>query len=59
MIKSREDAVAWKEKYALFSPETGEKAPDFTLLDVQGQAPMTLSQFGGKRPVALVFGSFT
>jgi peroxiredoxin len=40
-------------------PKVGEMAPDFTLRDVTGQESVTLSQFRGKKPVALVFGSFT
>ena len=41
------------------APKIGDMAPDFTLYDVEGQNPFTLSDFRGKKPVALVFGSFT
>ena len=41
------------------APRAGDMAPDFTLYDVDGQNPVTLSSFRGKKPVALVFGSFT
>ena len=41
------------------APKAGELAPDFTLLDVTGSESVTLSDFRGKRPVALIFGSFT
>jgi hypothetical protein len=37
----------------------GEMAPDFTLKSPTGQSEVTLSQFRGQRPVALIFGSFT
>jgi len=41
------------------APKVGDLAPDFTLYDPQGETSVTLSSFRGKRPVALVFGSFT
>lgn len=41
------------------APKAGDLAPDFTLTDVSGMESVTLSEFRGKKPVALVFGSFT
>ena len=41
------------------APKVGDTAPDFTLYDIAGKDAVTLSDFQGKRPVALVFGSFT
>ncbi len=41
------------------APKAGDLAPDFTLYDISGTASVTLSEFRGKKPVALVFGSFT
>jgi hypothetical protein len=41
------------------SVKVGDPAPDFTLSNLQGQQPVTLSAFKGKRPVVLVFGSYT
>ncbi len=41
------------------APKAGDLAPDFTLKDVSGTKSVTLSDFQGKKPVALVFGSFT
>jgi len=41
------------------APKAGDQAPDFTLTDVSGTRSVTLSEFQGKKPVALVFGSFT
>ncbi len=37
----------------------GDSAPDFTLPVLDGQGNVTLSSFRGKRPVVLVFGSYT
>jgi peroxiredoxin len=41
------------------APKAGDLAPDFTLSDISGTESITLSDFRGKKPVALVFGSFT
>jgi Ca2+-binding EF-hand superfamily protein len=40
-------------------PAIGEKAPDFTLRTQDGNDEFRLSQFQGKKPVVLIFGSFT
>ena len=37
----------------------GDLAPDFTLPTIDHKAEVTLSSFRGKRPVVLVFGSYT
>ncbi len=37
----------------------GDAAPDFKLKIKDGSREITLSSFKGKRPVVLVFGSFT
>ena len=37
----------------------GDVAPDFTLKSPDGKSTVTLSQFRGQKPVALVFGSYT
>ncbi len=41
------------------SVKPGEPAPDFTLPRLSGSGSVTLSDHFGKRPVALVFGSYT
>lgn len=41
------------------APKAGDLAPDFTLKDPSGTASVTLSEFRGRKPVALVFGSYT
>jgi hypothetical protein len=40
-------------------PSIGDRAPDFRLKTHDGKQEMTLGQFRGKKPVVLVFGSFT
>jgi peroxiredoxin len=40
-------------------PEPGEMAPDFSLPAMDGTGKVTLSASRGKRPVVLIFGSFT
>ncbi len=37
----------------------GDPAPDFTLPDPTGKSTVTLSSFRGKKPVVLIFGSYT
>jgi hypothetical protein len=39
--------------------KAGDPAPDFTLPDAAGKRAVTLSDFRGKKPVVLVFGSYT
>jgi hypothetical protein len=41
------------------APKAGDLAPDFTLFDISGTESITLSVCRGKKPVALVFGSYT
>jgi hypothetical protein len=58
------DAVAEALELEAASVQAGEPAPDFSLpwLPRGGDAPtgrMTLSEHFGKRPVALIFGSYT
>jgi hypothetical protein len=40
-------------------PDVGQRAPDFRLRTHDGKREVQLSQFRGKKPVVLVFGSFT
>ncbi len=55
----------WKEHMArqkqldALAPKVGDVAPDFELHDVNGKNPLRLSDFQGKKPVALIFGSYT
>jgi peroxiredoxin len=41
------------------APRAGDLAPDFTLTDSRATESVTLSDLRGKKPVALVFGSYT
>jgi len=58
-IRSSEEARAWRAQFEPLAPKEGMLAPDFVLSDVKGQNPARLSDFRGRKPVALVFGSFT
>ena len=58
-LKTRQEGTAWQKKYNAKAPKVGESAPDFELYDVNGGNPARLSDFLGKKPVALIFGSFT
>ena len=39
--------------------KVGDKAPDVTLLALDGKTPVKLSERLGGKPTVLVFGSFT
>lgn len=41
------------------APRVGQLAPDFRLKSLDGQSETRLSQFRGKKPVVLFFGSYT
>lgn len=58
-FRAMEDAVAWHERHGPKAPREGDPAPDFELRDAGGKNPVRLSDFKGKKPVALIFGSFT
>ncbi len=58
-IKNRQSATSWQKRYDAEAPKAGELAPDFELCDVDGSNPVRLSDFRERKPVALVFGSFT
>lgn len=49
----------WQLENDRRSPKVGDLAPDFELQDPSGRTAVRLSSFRGKRPVALVFGSYT
>ena len=59
MITYQREAQAWQKQYDALAPKAGDVAPDFELRDVGGENPVRLSDFQGKKPVALIFGSFT
>ena len=55
----RNEEIAWQNSLDPKSPKVGDLAPDFELQDPEGNVRVRLSEFRGKRPVALVFGSYT
>ncbi|MDH3685425.1 MAG: hypothetical protein OEP95_04325 [Myxococcales bacterium] len=55
----RTHELEWQLANDVRSPKVGDLAPDFELQDPSGEETIRLSSFRGKRPVALVFGSYT
>jgi peroxiredoxin len=53
------EVQGWQKNNNPNVPKVGEMAPDFELTDVTGTQTVRLSDFRGKRPVVLLFGSFT
>jgi peroxiredoxin len=58
-LAQRMEYRAWQKRYDPFAPKEGDVAPDFELRDSSGENLVRLSDFRGKKAVALVFGSFT
>jgi hypothetical protein len=58
-IRERNRQRAWQKRYDLLAPNVGDMAPDFELSDANGENALRLSDFRGKKPVALIFGSYT
>lgn len=59
ILQYREKVMKTQKVLDAKAPRAGDMAPDFTLFDISGEKSITLSDFRGKKPVALVFGSFT
>jgi hypothetical protein len=67
VLESQGDALSPHLRLALeavvtrdeMGPQVGEYPPDFSLKRLDSDARVRLSSFRGKRPVALVFGSYT
>jgi hypothetical protein len=53
------EVQGWQKENNPNVPKVGEMAPDFELTDVTGTRTARLSDFRGKKPVVLLFGSFT
>ena len=51
--------LEWQRKADATAPKLGELAPDFELQDPEGATAVRLADYRGKRPVALIFGSYT
>jgi hypothetical protein len=58
-FKARNEMRRWQNKYDPLAPKVGDVAPDFELYDVNGENPIRLSDHRDKKPVALIFGSYT
>jgi hypothetical protein len=58
-LEWRSEELSWQLDSDPMSPKVGDLAPDFELKDPEGVTQVRLSDFRGKRPVALVFGSYT
>ena len=58
-LDARKGERAKQKQLDVQAPKAGDRAPDFCLRDVAGENPVSLSDFRGQKPVALVFGSFT
>jgi hypothetical protein len=59
IIKIRKKLMEQQKKLDRQAPKVDVIAPDFILHDVTGENMVTLSDFRGVKPVALVFGSYT
>ena len=53
------DHKDWQKTHNAKAPKAGAVAPDFEVRDVHGKNPVRLTDYRGRKPVALVFGSFT
>ena len=58
-IGFRKRLMPAQKKLNAKAPRVGDMAPDFILYDIEGKNSVTISSFRGKKPVALVFGSYT
>ncbi len=58
-ISGMKESRAWQKRFDALAPKAGDIAPDFELRDVNAENPVRLSSFRGRKPVALIFGSFT
>jgi len=58
-IKYRKESRNWQKLYDATAPKIGDDAPDFELRDVSSKQSVKLSDYRGKTPVVLIFGSYT
>ena len=59
VLQYRKNAMKVFKALDAQAPRAGDLAPDFSLFDISGEESITLSDFRGKKPVALIFGSYT
>ena len=48
----------WRASAASYAPKVGEKHPDFTLPRIDDGAPVSLSNFRGKKVLLIQFSSW-
>jgi peroxiredoxin len=48
----------WRASAASYAPKVGEKHPDFTLPSIDDGAPVSLSNFRGKKVLLIQFASW-
>ncbi len=58
-IKHQRKSKARQLELDANAPKAGDEVPDFELKDVNGENSVRLSDYQGRKPVALIFGSFT
>ena len=58
-VRGFRESRDWHRQHGPRAPKAGDLAPDFELCDPKGENAVRLSQLRGRRPVALVFGSWT
>ena len=59
IVKIRKKLMKRQKGLDHLAPKAGDMAPDFTLQNIAGTEAITLSDFRGQKPVALIFGSYT
>lgn len=59
IIEERNKFKAWQKRFNPSAPKEGDSAPDFELSETSGSKTVRLSDFQGRKPVALIFGSYT
>ena len=50
--------LTWRASAASYAPKVGEKHPDFTLPRINDGAPVSLSNFRGKKVLLIQFASW-
>ncbi len=58
-IRYQKEHRDWQKRFDAHAPKVGDVAPDFELCDINGKNLVRLSDFRGRKPVALIFGSYT
>jgi hypothetical protein len=58
-LDTRKKMRNWQLEAEAGAPKIGDPAPDFALKELDGVTKYRLSDYRGKKPVALIFGSFT